>query len=248
MSNLPFRVQAFLTHLAISLLIASISIAVVFFVWYPAPLAKAVGVTNIFLMMLAIDVVLGPLLTLIVAKKDKSALKLDLSVIALLQLAALSYGLYNIAITRPTYIAFDAIRFELVQANTIPKADREKAHPPYNKLSFLSPRWVTVKIANNDDEKNSRTFLEMRTGLAPSMRPNLYEPLDNQKKTIQQVAKPLSELHKYNLATDIENILLKYPQADSFLPLKANAVDMTVLIDKKSGGKIVKIVDLRPWK
>jgi len=80
------------------------------------------------------------------------------------------------------------------------------------------------------------------------MRPNLYEPLYNQKNTIQQVAKPLSELRKYNLATDIENILLKYPQADSFLPLKANAVDMTVLIDKKSGGKIVKIVDLRPWK
>lgn len=246
MSNLSFRVQAFLTHLAISLLIASISIAVVFFVWHPAPLAKAVGVTNIFLMMLAIDVVLGPLLTLIVAKKDKSTLKLDLSVIALLQLAALSYGMYNIAITRPTYIAFDAIRFELVQANTIPRADREKAHPPYNKLSFLSPRWVAVKIANNDDEKNSRTFTELQTGISPSMRPSLYEPLENQWKIIVSKAHSLDELYKFNPKSDIDKYINDYPSATNFLPLKAYQTDMVVLLDTKNQ-KILKVVDLRPW-
>ncbi len=32
-----------------------------------------------------------------------------------------------------------------------------------------------------------------------------------------------------------------------FVPLKANAVDMTVLINKEKG-EVVKIVDLRPWK
>ncbi|MEG2832299.1 MAG: type IV pilin accessory protein, partial [Bacilli bacterium] len=33
----------------------------------------------------------------------------------------------------------------------------------------------------------------------------------------------------------------------AFLPLKATAVDMTILIDKKNGA-VIKIVDLRPWK
>jgi hypothetical protein len=41
--------------------------------------------------------------------------------------------------------------------------------------------------------------------------------------------------------------LKQYPQANAFVPLKANAVDMTVLINKEKG-EVVKIVDLRPWK
>ena len=43
----------------------------------------------------------------------------------------------------------------------------------------------------------------------------------------------------------VENILAKYPQATAFLPMKASAVDMTVLIDQKAN--VVKIVNLRPW-
>ena len=43
----------------------------------------------------------------------------------------------------------------------------------------------------------------------------------------------------------MEKILAKYPQATAFLSMKANVVDMTVLIDQKAN--VVKIVDLRPW-
>ena len=56
------RFKFFLSHLAISLLIALLVIGLVFFVWYPSPLATAVGVTQVFLMMLAIDVIVGPFL------------------------------------------------------------------------------------------------------------------------------------------------------------------------------------------
>jgi len=42
-------------------------------------------------------------------------------------------------------------------------------------------------------------------------------------------------------------ILQPVSQATAFLPLKANAVDMTVLINKEKG-EVIKIVDLRPWK
>ena len=38
-----------------------------------------------------------------------------------------------------------------------------------------------------------------------------------------------------------------YPKADAWLPLKANAIDMVVLVNKESAS-IIKIVDLRPWK
>ena len=71
------RLKFFLSHLTISFLIALLAVGVVFFVWYPAPLAKAVGVTHIFLMMLIIDVIVGPILGFLVYKQGKKNLKFD---------------------------------------------------------------------------------------------------------------------------------------------------------------------------
>jgi len=68
------RAKFFLGHLLISAFIASLVLLVVFKVWYPTPLAEAVGVTKIFLMMLVIDVVVGPILGFIVYKEGKKTL------------------------------------------------------------------------------------------------------------------------------------------------------------------------------
>lgn len=65
------RLKFFLGHLLISLVIAIFVMGFVFFVWYPSPLASAVGVIHIFLMLLVIDVILGPLLGLLVYKEGK---------------------------------------------------------------------------------------------------------------------------------------------------------------------------------
>ena len=46
----------------------------------------------LILLMIGVDVVIGPLLTLIVFDPKKKHLKFDLVVIAALQLAALAYG------------------------------------------------------------------------------------------------------------------------------------------------------------
>ena len=70
------RLKFFLGHLSISFLVALLVIGLMFFVWYPSPLATAVGVTHIFLMLLAIDVVIGPILGVLVYKEGKKVLSL----------------------------------------------------------------------------------------------------------------------------------------------------------------------------
>lgn len=90
------RLKFFLGHLSISFFIALLVVSLVFFIWYPSPLANAVGVTHIFLMLLAIDVIIGPLLGLLVYKERKKSLKFDLSVIIIIQIAALCYGIFSI--------------------------------------------------------------------------------------------------------------------------------------------------------
>ena len=106
------RLKFLLSHLFISFLIALLVIGLVFFIWYPSPLATAVGVTHIFLMLLVIDVILGPLLGLLVYKEGKKTLKFDLSVIILIQIVALCYGVFSIEQGRPAWLVYNVDRLE----------------------------------------------------------------------------------------------------------------------------------------
>jgi len=241
------RIKFFLGHLSISLLIVLIVIGVVFFIWYPSPLAKAVGVTHIFLMMLAIDVIIGPLLGLLVYKEGKQSLKMDLSIIILIQIIALGYGVYSIAQGRPAWLAYNVDRFELVRNNEILTEQITQARPQYQQPSWLKPQFVGVEFAKDKNIRGDEMFAEVLGGISIAQKPERYVPLDKVKNQIQQRAQNLDLLKQFNDKALVEKILSNYPQATAFVPLKANAVDMTVLINKEKG-EVVKIVDLRPWK
>ena len=88
-------------------------------------------------------------------------------------------------------------------------------------------------------------FTEVFGGISLAQRPERYVELNKAKKQMQQRAQKLELLQQYNNKADVEKILAKYPQATTFLPLKASAVDMTILMDQNSN--VIKIVDLRPW-
>lgn len=242
------KFKAFLIHLAISMLIAALSLAIVYFVWNPVPLYKATGITKIFLLMLGIDLVLGPLLTFIVYKKGKKTLKFDLFVIGLLQLIALVYGLYHVYEGRPVWIAYNVDRFDLVRVNEIDTRKIAQAKPEFQILSNTGPKYVAAVIPKDDKEVSQQIlFDEIGYGIAPSQRPELYQPLDTIDALLVTKSKPIEELYNYNDKSDVDNILSKYPTATRYLPLKASAINMVVLIDKTEADKVVNIVNLRPW-
>lgn len=239
------RLKFFLSHLSISLLIVLLVIGLVFFVWYPSPLAQAVDVTHIFLMLLAIDVIIGPVLGLLVYKEGKKSLKFDLTVIILLQLSALFYGVYSIEQGRPVWLVYNVDRFELVRKNEIVDQNINQAQPQFQQPSWLKPKFVATVFAKDTNQRNNDMFAEVLGGISLAQRPERYVELNKAKKQMQQRAQKLELLQQYNNKTDVEKVLAKYPQATAFLPMKASAVDMTVLIDQKAN--VVKIVDLRPW-
>ncbi|MDM1283364.1 type IV pilin accessory protein [Acinetobacter towneri] len=241
------RLNFFLSHLLLSFLVALLVIGLVFFIWYPSPLATAVGVTHIFLMLLVIDVILGPLLGLLVYKEGKKTLKFDLSVIILIQIAALCYGVFSIEQGRPAWLVYNVDRFELVRKNEIVDTNIQHAQPQFQKPSWFKPQYVATEFAKDTQQRNDEMFAEVFSGISISQRPERYVELTQAKKQIQQRALLLVELQQYNPKTDVEKTLAKYPKADAWLPLKANAIDMVVLVDKESAS-IIKIVDLRPWK
>lgn len=113
------RIKFFIGHLSVSLLIAIATAILIFLVWYPQPLAKAVGVTSLFVMLIIIDVIIGPLLGLLVYKEGKNTLKFDLAVVILTQLSAFTFGFYTIAQGRPLWIVASNYNFQLVKNNEI---------------------------------------------------------------------------------------------------------------------------------
>ncbi|MEG1855287.1 MAG: TfpX/TfpZ family type IV pilin accessory protein [Acinetobacter sp.] len=243
MSN---RLKFFLSHLSISILIALFVMGLVFFIWYPAPLAKAVGVTQIFLMMLAIDVIVGPLLGLLVYKQGKKSLKFDLTVIIAIQISALLYGIYSIEQGRPAWLAYNLDRFELVRKNEIVDQNINQAKPKFQQVSWFKPQYVAVNFAKDIQQRNEDMFAEALGGISLAQRPERYVHFAEAKAQLQKRAQSLELLPQYNDKTVVEKTLAKYPKATAFLPMKASAVDMTVLINHK--GEVVKIVDLRPWQ
>ncbi|WP_180169008.1 TfpX/TfpZ family type IV pilin accessory protein [Acinetobacter sp. YH12021] len=240
------RLIFFLSHIAISCVIALIAMLLVFFIWYPTPLATAVGVTHIFLMLLAIDVIIGPVLGFIVYKEGKKTLKMDLTVIIVLQLCALGFGLYSIAEGRPVWLAYNVDRFELVRNNDIVEEKIAQALPQYQHPSWGKPQYVAVEFAKDSETRNEDMFAEVMGGISLAHKPERYVDISNAKTQVQQRMQKLVVLEQYNEQTVVQAIVKKYPQATGFVPLKAVNVDMTVLVDAQ--GDVIKIVDLRPWQ
>lgn len=241
------RLKFFLSHLSISLMIALCVVGLVFFIWYPTPLATAVGVTQIFLMMLAIDVTVGPILGFIVYKEGKKTLKMDLTVIILLQLSALGYGIYSIEQGRPVWLVYTVDRFELVRKNEIIDENIEKALAQYQHPSWFKPQYVGGEFAKDAKTRNDDMFAEALNGISLAQKPERYVALSKVVPQIKTHAESLDILKNFNDGKKLQSILAKYPQANAFVPLKAGHVDMTVLLDKNTG-EVIKIVDLRPWR
>ena len=240
------RLRFFLWHISISFALAVLSVIWVFNVWYPTSLASAVGVTSLFFMLIAIDIILGPLLGWIVYKENKKSLKFDLVVVFLIQFGALVYGIYSIAEGRPIWLAYNVDRFEVVRANELILDKMDQVQPQYQQVSLWKPQFVGVQFSNNIEQKNQDMFEEVLAGISIAQRPERYVPLEKVKTQIQQRSQSLAQLNNFNNQVDVNKILKKYPEANAWVPLQANHQDMVVLLHKETAN-IIKIVDLRPW-
>lgn len=241
------RLKFFIKHLSVSLIVALLVLTWIFTIWYPAPLAKATGVTHIVLLMVAIDVIVGPILGFIVYKEYKKSLKFDLMVIVLLQLVALSYGVYSLVEGRPVWIAFNGNRFELIRNNELIDINTDShVNNEYYHPSLSGPKYVAVKIAEDSSEREQNMFEELQGGISLAQRSERYVAITEANGRIIETTEDISDLNNYNSKQAVHSILDSYPNASNYLGLKANAIDMTVLLDDK--GNTIDIVDLRPWQ
>ncbi|MEO6565845.1 MAG: pilus assembly protein, partial [Casimicrobiaceae bacterium] len=75
------RWQASGLHLVLSVLIAATLVVLVLALWYPAPYFAAMGGATLLRLLIGVDVILGPLITLIIFDTRKPRLKWDLAAV-----------------------------------------------------------------------------------------------------------------------------------------------------------------------
>jgi len=141
--------NAFLIHLGLSLLIFLILLLLIVYVWYPAPYFDASYRMRWIKIIAFVDVVLGPVLTLIVFKPGKPRLKMDMAIILLLQISALSWGVYNAWSIHPKMtVLYDNAVYCLDRTGVQDsKADKKYAQSPMKaQISAILPFPKTMEM------------------------------------------------------------------------------------------------------
>ncbi|HET6265403.1 MAG TPA: TfpX/TfpZ family type IV pilin accessory protein [Usitatibacter sp.] len=244
------RFKAAGIHLGISATIALLVFATVHFLWYPGDLFAAAGGRDLFLIVLAVDVTIGPMVTLIIFVPGKKGLAFDLWVIGILQASFLAYGVFTLAESRPVYIAFVKDRFELVRANEIPDSVLEQARMHrYRDLPWTGFQLVGVRFPDDPDER-FKVMVSGMAGVDIQAYPNYHVPYDSVRSQTLAKAAPLANLARFNKGFSVAELAASLGRTEAglrFLPLRAGKTDLAVIVDAKTAD-IVKIAALKPWE
>lgn len=226
-------------HLGTSLAVAALAAGLVFFVWYPYPYREVSGGRELFFLVVAVDVVLGPLLTFAVFnhKKPWKNLRLDLAVIVVLQLAALAYGLWTVAVARPVHLVFEYDRFRPIHAIELEESQLAKAPQPLRSLSWTGPSPLGLRpLVGN--EKMEATMAAL-AGVHLGLQAQYWQDYALSRAEVLKTGKPLAELRsRFSAQTELINQAVRSAgRAEAqllWVPMVSRKEFWTVLVDAQS--------------
>jgi hypothetical protein len=189
------RFKAAGIHLCISVVIALLAAALVFYFWYPYPYREISGGRELFLILITVDVILGPSITLAIFNraKPRRELRRDLAIVGLIQLAALGYGLWTVFIARPVHLVFEIDRFRVVHAVDVPSDLLDKAPAGIDPLPLSGPTALSLRRFKDREEETQATLVALQ-GIALSARPDLWQSYGAGRSDILKAAKPVEQL------------------------------------------------------
>lgn len=141
----PLKKKYFLYHLLLSLTIVSTASIICVVFLFPRPFLSLDRTSHALTILATIDVVLGPLLTLILvnSKKSKRELLLDFAFILTIQISAFLYGAISIINERPSAIIYFKGAFHLVPAKKV----TSKSMPPIKSFKGVRIGFIESKTS-----------------------------------------------------------------------------------------------------
>jgi len=240
------RFKAFAIHFAISFIIFLILLYFILVQWYPEPLFSTDGGWHVIRIIIGVDLILGPLLTLIVFKSGKPGLKFDLTMIALVQVVALSWGVWTTYNERPAAIIYTIDFFTPVPAYQLAEQGMTA-----NKLKQFGDSWPILIYIDVPKEKLSEILSEaMHAGKPLYLLTEKYKKFGKEQALVlkensmnleKYVAdKPeLKKLYQHSLVTGTAKTNISY------LALHSREKWVTVIFDLDEM-RIIDTLDIEP--
>jgi len=197
------KLKAFGVHLSISTVVFAGIIAACMMLWYPPPYFWIDGGIQVTRIAALVDIILGPLLTLVVFRPGKRSLKRDLAVIGAVQIAFLAWGVAVLEREKPLLSAF--VGYPTERFFPIPKQYLSDSKRPIEELLALSAeRPALAAIRMPADRTQARELVRTQLQGLPSVfrQAERYERLEGTH---------LEEMFK--VARSKERIAMIWPEA-----------------------------------
>jgi len=243
------KTKAFTIHLFLSALLLSSFFYFAVSYWFPIDTLQLSGVNQVLMIILLVDLILGPSLTFLVFNPDKKSLKFDLLVIVIMQLAMFCYGAYTVFQAHPVYITFTVDRFILVPARDANPV--EAVYDEYHTSRFAKPLFAYVESPKETEKRNKVLFESVLGGLDLDAHAEYYLPYQDNKDKIIKKGLPIDDIfvneeQKQSLATFLQEKNLDIKDL-VFIPVQGKAKFMTYAVAKTSA-KPLGVFDIDPWK
>ena len=242
--GIPWRAKlnAFGAHLVISVVLFVAIIAMAIRLWYPPPFFWIDGGVQITLLAAAVDIVAGPLLTMVVYRPNKPGLVMNLAVIAAMQAGALTWGMHALYSQRPVLAAYVGHKqnrfFPVTEAQT---RGGPRSLEELRALSSNRPPLVFIDLPENDAEAMRLLTSAGESVLRQTQR---FRSIDGER--LRRIAQASRTPKNYEvLAPDMAAAITRFtaerggdPEAFAFVPLVGRFGNAMLALSRKDGSVV----------
>lgn len=223
-------------HFLVSLSVFSLLVGILLLFWYPNPYFSASGGWQGLRLVAAVDLVLGPLITLVIFNPQKSRreLSIDIGVVVLIQMAALLWGVKAVYEQRPVAVVFVDTSFYTVPAAAI--TTQGIGLDVLDEFGEERPVFVYVRRPDSGGELvRFQQAIEVDR-IPPHEQVWLYQPLDEHFAQVRRSSLDVEEIMDLNpeMKIEIERVLAEARSQVSeaiFLALTSRYRNIVLIFD-----------------
>ena len=240
------RLRFFVPRLAVSLVLIAVFWGVVRMLWYPGYYYELSGTAWLILVAAAFAILVGPMLTTALYRRDKQGMWNDIVVLAVVEVIALGIACNALYERRPAFLVFTVDRFEIVSP-----AEVDTTRIVYPELSQGGIETLVAARLPNDSELAQPIVDDIlfNGGVDIDRRPALWEPYEYSAREAASRARPLADLQGADAADQVQNWLDNQGEPAykfGFLPIRGLKGDAALVVNES--GFPMTILGTDPWQ
>ncbi len=187
------RAQLFPLRFAATASVLVLAFVMIRLLWFPAGYFQISGMTKLVLILVIVNLIIGPGLSTLVYKPGKKGMTFDLIVLACIEIGILAWAMHAMLERRPAFAVFAVDRFKAVAMSEVDLSqllNRQLANRPGH-----TPRLIYAELPTDVDAMNLLIDETVFLGMPDiDRRPKFWTHYAEGIPVLKTAAKPLSEL------------------------------------------------------